>query len=84
MLFIKYNTGRVKCLQIPDMEHKSMSLTNAVEFISADGNELDYIMERFGVFATMGSNWQMTIPWNYKSKTQVWYGDIAKTILANF
>ncbi len=63
------------------MKHKSMSLTSVVEFIIADEQELDAIKHKFGVFNHL-TGWHMSIPWT-SERIQTWYGDIAKTILAN-
>ena len=46
-------------------------------------DEMHHIKELFGTYNGPGLGWHMSIPWNFKAQSQTWYGDIAKTILAN-
>lgn len=51
--------------------------------ITISGDVMHHIKELFGTYNGSGLGWNMSIPWNFKSQSQTWYGDLAKTILAN-
>ena len=87
MLHIKYNSGSLikeETYYTPKFDIDKSQL-KYVSHIYADGDEAEYIKHKFGLFATTGGNWSISIPWCYKShaQAQTWIGDIAKTILAN-
>lgn len=50
-----------------------------VESITVDNDELTHVKHSFGTFNGV---WNMSIPWNFNSLKQTWYGDTARTILA--
>lgn len=90
MILISYNSGSL----IRD-EQKHLSDSNIridvkqmqyVNYIIADGEEASHIQQIFTSKSWKPEEFQqISIPWNFKSSgnTQIWFGDIAKTILAN-
>lgn len=54
---------------------------NTIQYIQADGDELEHIVIEFTLISNTYAN--ITIPLPKTKRVVKWYGDIAKTIIAN-
>ena len=86
MLYIRYKNengywAQTQYCDSIGLQSLTSEYVQQVVFIRADGHEALEIQRKF----THAGRQEITIPWNWFSagQSQTWYGDIAKTILAN-
>lgn len=75
-LYIQYTDKSHVMLHINTIRPVNLENNRAIEFIQADGHELELIQNTFRI------NGRYTIPMTNK-KIVKWHGDIARTIIAN-
>lgn len=75
-LYIVFDDGKETTWHIGQAGFNAKTICG-VEYIQADGHELQHITDMFCI----GGNYSIPMP--KKGRVIQWFGDIAKTILAN-
>lgn len=84
-LYVKLQNKERKSFNIPFDSKATLYLVINLEYIQADGNELEHIQEQYAKKLWIGNNPETiySIPMPNNQRVIRWYGDIAKTILSN-
>lgn len=81
-LYIITNGKQEKAFHVPFTKFEE-NIINSATMIQADGDELDHIQYRFTTTDAKQYKTGYSIPMPLGGRVVKWYGDIAKTILAN-